>query len=153
MRKGFRERERWPGDPSVIADSCRQTDDAVALFGETAYISEYCAMAKFADMFGKRVQAEVGVAAADPVLAEKFPCLWMLLAYTQDDEGKKRQTGVLTVLAEDGQVKVGIRDRDKLVSLWRGSPTLQGALESIERALAGGEADWRKTDWKSRDRK
>jgi hypothetical protein len=69
---------------------------------------------------------------------------------TLDDEGKPRQTATMTIVCEDGKWKGGIKERDHAMSLWRAGDTLVGLLEALEKALAEGSADWKKTEYKSR---
>lgn len=106
-------------------------------------------MLKLSDILGAK-QNTGTPAAADKEVGKKYPALHLMLTATQDDEGKLRQTCTMTIVCESGLWKAGLRERDRSMSLWRSSKTLEGVYGALEEALTGGEADWRESDSKSR---
>lgn len=97
------------------------------------------------DVFGSVKRGEADTAATDDTMSGRFPTLIELMTSTVKVNGRRRQVSTLTILAEDGVFKVGLRDRDNAVSLWVSGDGVLGALEAIERALNERPVAWRKT--------
>ncbi len=99
-------------------------------------------MLKLSDLSGPR-RSKGTPAADDEHLGKTHPAILLMLTATADDGGKPRKTSTLTVVAEDGLFKGGLRDRENEASLWRSAKTFEGLLGALEDALTSGEADWR----------
>jgi hypothetical protein len=110
-------------------------------------------MRSLVDVFAGLKKAAGPLAATDPTAEGRWPTLLALLT-VRDSGGKGiRQTSTLTVLAEDGVFKGGLRDRQEGVSLWVSSSSLLGVYDALEGALQATTVNWRKTpDYKPRDR-
>lgn len=89
-------------------------------------------------------------AAVDAEGAKVYPAIILMLTATADDEGKPRKTSTLTLCAEDGLFKGGIRDRENEASLWKSARTLNGLLMALEDALTSPDAEWRAAASQSR---
>lgn len=102
----------------------------------------------------QKVKATAGEeAASDPQMSKDYPGITELMTATPLVGNKRRETSTLTVVCEDGQWKVGLRDRTNQVSLWRAGETLARALHALEAALHEPTVDWRRTgDPKARGR-
>lgn len=85
-----------------------------------------------------------GAFAHDSDLASRCPFLNLFLTATVDDDGKPRKGATLMFFAEDGRFRAVLHERQLSLSLWRDADSLQGCLEGLEAALAGGRAEWRK---------
>ena len=105
-------------------------------------------MGVFKDVFGSMSQCTGTQAVVDPDFQDKHPILYVLLTSTVDDDGKRRQVCTLNLVCEDGMVKVGLRERDRGMSLWTSSETIDGAFAALDVALAETPSRWRKVDWK-----
>lgn len=114
------------------------------------YLEEYLFMGMFKKAFGQSTAKLSDRAGEDSELATKFPTVEGFLCLLKDDDGKARQTCTLTVVVEDGKWKGGLKERDHAMSVWRAGDTLEGLLEALEKCLADGSADWKKTEYKSR---
>ena len=86
-----------------------------------------------------------GHAAADPGLVQSAPILYELMTAIPVVNGKARQTATLTIVAEDGVWKGGVRDRDHSLSLWVSAESLGGVVDALERALEATPVAWRRT--------
>lgn len=92
--------------------------------------------------------------ADDAGLRETHPVLFELLCATPKEGGRRRTVATLTLVAEDGVWKGGIRDRDHAVSLWVSAETFGGVLDVLETQLTGVSVPWRKSpEAQSRNRK
>lgn len=81
-------------------------------------------------------------AATDGEVEAIYPALWEFLT-CQLVEDKGRLTSTLLVMAEDGQVKLCLSDRETDRVAWRSARTVREALQGLEEALAAGTAEWR----------
>lgn len=81
--------------------------------------------------------------AVDAQLQEACPCLHEWLSETKWDDGKKRETGSLMVVAEGGWWKMWIHDRDGRRSAWLAGGTLQDCLLAVEEGLSANTVAWR----------
>lgn len=75
---------------------------------------------------------------------EKLPAIREYLETNRWPNGDERITSTLTVYCDDGVYKVCLNDRQEGQSLWVASECLWDALETLEGALQGGTAEWRK---------
>jgi hypothetical protein len=114
------------------------------------FLLEYLSMASFEQMFGKAAAPAGSAAATDVEFAKKYPNLSLLLTCTTLPNGKVRQTATMTIVAESGLWKGGVKDRDHSMSLWRSGETIDGLLTALETALESGQADWRIQESRSR---
>jgi hypothetical protein len=62
------------------------------------------------------------------------------------EDGTKRELATLTVKEQEGQVLVVLNDKDTSASAYVTGSDVLAALRSLEKALVGGNADWRR--WK-----
>ena len=83
--------------------------------------------------------------AEDASFSKRCPSLFEMLTASPSVNGRRRMVSTMTVVAEDGVWKAGLRDRDHAVSLWTSGSTLQEALDALERALQERPVAWRKT--------
>jgi len=143
-------RSRWKRREWDENDSTLLHDEMRVLFGEHKYLQEYMSMGVFKDLLNGQGKRTTGVAVDDDGFAQNFPCLHALMCGLVDDDGSPRQTATLTIVCEDGQVKVGINERNHHLSLWTSSASLGGAFASIEGALTERPVAWRKVTWKGK---
>jgi hypothetical protein len=103
------------------------------------------------EVFGGVSKTATPTAGTDPGLAAVAPVVTLLLTDTRKVEGKVRQTATMMVVYEDGFCKLGLRDRDRDVSLWVSGPTFTDALASLEKALGERPVAWRRPtkDWRT----
>ena len=135
-------------DDELCVDGVSPIPWQVVSFDEDAY------MGLLDDVFGRLQPQGQDCQAEDATMAEEMPTLLALMTSTALVDGKRRQTCTLTIVAEDGTWKGGVRDRDHNVSLWVSSGTLWGVLESLEKALGERPVRWRRNpDASSRTRK
>jgi hypothetical protein len=80
----------------------------------------------------------------DPVMSESYPALHEFLTVKRKPGGGSRQTSTLLLLAEDGQWKVCLNDRDACASLWATGISAGDAMAKLEAALQGGSPSWRR---------
>lgn len=88
--------------------------------------------------------APTGFAATDSRMSAITPTLVEWLTRTVWDDGAKRRTGTLMLLAEDGVWKVWMHDRDAAESAWVSGGSLEELLLAVEENLATGGGTWRK---------
>lgn len=141
-------------------------------FPESAWSCEYCVneaipapfvfgsvledmhMSILAGVFGSVKRGGGDRAAVDTDFEKRCPYLLELLTATPKVNGRSRQTSTMTIVAEDGMWKAGLRDRQELVSLWVSGESLQAALDALETALHADVVQWRRTpEAYSRNRK
>lgn len=84
-----------------------------------------------------------GTVASDPAFEKAHPTLHAFMTAVEED-GKPRSPSSLVVFTEDGQWKGCLSERDAGLQLWRTGETLQKLLSGLEKALASGNADWRR---------
>jgi len=106
-------------------------------------------MASLSEMLGRPGVPGEALVAADPLFAQKWPNLWLLLSAAKDDAGKPRRAPTVSFLVEDGLWKMGVNERNFQMSLWKAARTFGEVLTALEDCLANGTAEWRKTDWKA----
>lgn len=85
-------------------------------------------------------------------LKATFPALGEFLTETKYPDGKSRETSTITVFVQDGMVKVCLNDRDQGRVLFRAGEDVVTALQALEDALTGDDADWRAAAGKGRRR-
>ncbi len=114
---------------------------------------EVLGMPNFKDILGGASQISKDVAVDDDEFRERFPTLYALMAVLRDDDGKPRRGCSLTIVAEDGVVKLGLNERNHKLSLWTSSETLLGAFTAIEEACNERPPRWRKSEWEGKGRR
>lgn len=134
-------------------DSALLHDERRVLFGESRYLLEYMAMGVFEDVFGDVKLAASGRAVDDEAFSQRFPTLSVLMTHTEGPDGAKRQVCTLTIVCEDGQVKCGINERNKGLSLWVSSQSVGGVFAALEEALGQRPVPWRKVGGKTGGRR
>jgi len=82
-------------------------------------------------------------AAECPFLGEGWPEVYAHLVATAYPEGTRRLTSTLLIFAEDGLVKVMLKDRDNARLCFVSGPSLLDALASLEKGLVTDKLDWR----------
>lgn len=82
-------------------------------------------------------------AASDDVAGKMIPSLVEWLTEVVWDDGSKRQTGTVMVLAEDGVFKAWLNDRAMNRSCWLSAESLEALLVRVEDTLACGKGEWR----------
>jgi hypothetical protein len=88
--------------------------------------------------------APVGdVAALDASISAVSPTLVEWLTTLKWENGDKRQTGTVMVLAEDGVWKAWLHDRDGRCSGWLSAGSLFDLLVAIEEGLVNNSVNWR----------
>lgn len=79
-------------------------------------------------------------------LAQGYPSLWEFLSATvwpDSDPPEARQTGTITIFAEDGWVKVFLNDRAQSLQHCVTGATLSEALTEADDAVAADATPWR----------
>lgn len=109
-------------------------------------------MPPLSDIFGGAGAPPRANAFEDAAFAEQYPTVYLLMTQTKNDQGVKRQVCSLTLVCEDGQLKLGLRERDLDLSLWTSSPTLAQAFSALEEALAVRPSQWRRPGGKGKGR-
>ena|ERR1039457_1111512 len=139
--------------PWESEDSTLLLDEYRVVFGEKAFLLEYMQMGRFHDVFNGQSKAGAVTAVNDADFEKQFPTLAALMTLQVDDDQQPRKVCTLTIVCEDGQVKAGINERDRGLSLWTSSQTLGGVFAALEEALGQRPVAWRKVMWKGRGAK
>jgi len=92
---------------------------------------------------GSSASSAAGQAAADPAWKKEYPTLHAFMTALEED-GKERSPSSLVIFTEEGLWKACLSEKDANLQLWRTGETVAKLLGAIEKALAGGNADWRK---------
>lgn len=111
--------------------------------GPTAADQREWEMGLISAALGAAANEAKGAAASDPALEKTCPTLHAFMTLTEED-GKPRSPSSLVVFTEDGTWKGCLSEKDAGLQLWRTGETLQKLLGALEKALAGGNADWRR---------
>ncbi len=98
--------------------------------------------------FIKRSESVPGQRPTDPApdpqgCIDRFPATYEFVTTALWDDGKKRETGTVMVLAEGGRWKAWVHDRDGKRSCFVSAPTFPSLFEAVEDVLANGAGDWR----------
>jgi hypothetical protein len=72
-----------------------------------------------------------------------YPVLWDYLTQTVWPDGSERKTSSLTLFADEGVMKVVLKDRDASQDLWASAPSMDGLFVVLEACLADPGAVWR----------
>ena len=104
-------------------------------------------MGVFSDQFSSVTRKGAVTAVEDLQFQQNFPVLYAMMAVLVDDDGKPRQGCTLTLVCEDGMVKLGLNERNHELSLWTSSESLSGAFTVMEEALNERPPRWRKKSW------
>jgi hypothetical protein len=100
-------------------------------------------MSLISDALGPAATSSQGVVASDPALEKSCPVLHAFMTAVEEG-GKPRSPSSLVVFTEDGVWKGCLSEKDAGLQLWRTADSLQKLLSALEKALAGGNADWRR---------
>lgn len=87
--------------------------------------------------------AEDGIAAMTSDVVSLWPNLAEFLTRLSWEDGAKRKTGTVMVLAEQGVWKCWIHDRDGLRSGWVSAGSLYDLVNVLETALGEDSVTWR----------
>jgi hypothetical protein len=82
-------------------------------------------------------------AARDDVSAIDYPTTVEWLTRTVWEDGAKRATGTVMILAEDGVFKAWLHDREAERSCWLSAGSLLDLVAKVEDVLESGGGDWR----------
>jgi len=88
-------------------------------------------------------------AAHDPDAHRTYPTLHAFLTLT-GYAGAARQSGTVSVSAEDGMFKAAINDREAGFFAFVSCKTLAGLLDKLEAGLKTGQMDWRPSKYKKK---
>lgn len=116
---------------------------AAVFIGPDALDQREWEMGLISAALGASASAATGGKASDPALEKRCPTLHAFMTLTEED-GKPRSPSSLVVFTEDGQWKGCLTEKDANLKLWRSADTLEKLLGALEKALASGQADWRK---------
>jgi hypothetical protein len=86
-------------------------------------------------------------ASCEGSLPKRLPTLAEWLSACQWEDGSLRVTSTLSVSVADGKWKLRINDRDGERVAFLSGDTLDGVLDSLERALVKSSVDWRHDDF------
>ncbi len=100
-------------------------------------------MGLISQALGKAANGVAASKATDAVMEKQCPVLFAFMTETEE-EGKPRSPSSLVIFTEDGLWKGCLSEKDSSLQLWRTGETLQKLLGALEKALASGNADWRK---------
>lgn len=100
-------------------------------------------MGNFVDQYSDKPDGQaMEVVAVDEAFKKKYPAIYDFVV--TGVVGKKvRRTSTVTLFAEAGFFKLCLNDRQRGCTLWRTGENVLGGIESLERALKDGTADWR----------
>ena len=100
-------------------------------------------MGKYMQRQDKKAIEQLAVAAEGGEWAEVYPALLEFLTLTKWEDGKKRETGTIMILAEHGLWKLWLHDRDNRRSLWLTGQDVLSGFAAAEKCLAEGIGEWR----------
>lgn len=86
---------------------------------------------------------KAGARTVDEVLEGWLPELHEFLTEIEWDDKKRRSTGTVMILVEDGLWKAWVHDRDLKVSGWCSAESWEGLLEQVNRSLGERSIQWR----------
>lgn len=129
---------------SYVEDSPSSMAVVLAVLAEGDCFERWSGMPDFADYFKGTEPPSSDKACEDAKMEKSFPRLTMFLTATPVVNGKRRRTATLNVVYEDGQCKMGLRERDRNLSLWVSAEGMGEALQALEDALGDSPVRWRK---------
>lgn len=133
--------------PTVYVEGGRRSYPepvAASLFiGPDAFSQREWEMGLISAALGSAVGAAKGEAAKDAAMLKEFPVLHAFMTQLEED-GKARTPSSLVIFSEDGVWKGCLTERDANVKLWRTGDSINKLLQAFEKALASGQADWRR---------
>lgn len=121
--------------------------------GDQCVLYGVFAMNEFDDVFEEVSKGHEKLGPDDPDFVSRFPRVARLMTATVLPSGQPRQTSTLIIVFEEGLFKGGLRERDRDVSLWQSSSTMDGLLLALEEALARKPVDWRRSQDRGGKRK
>ena len=81
--------------------------------------------------------------ARDETASKDLPALVEWLTARKWEDGQKRETGTIMLLAEDGVWKAWLHDRDGKRSCWLSAGSLFDLAMRVDEVLRAGAGDWR----------
>ena len=91
-------------------------------------------------------------ALVDAKFCKDFPLLLTYLTDGRWEDGSARILSTISLSVEDGRWKLCLNDKDLRRSLYFTGDTLQDVFRSVEKALGGSSADWRKWNAQTKQR-
>jgi hypothetical protein len=76
--------------------------------------------------------------------SKRYPTLLEFLCVVKWEDGSVRQSGTVTLMAEDGLFKAAMNDRDAGVSCFVSGKSPGSLLEAMEKGLVTGSLEWRR---------
>lgn len=116
---------------------------AALFIGPDAQDQREWMMGLITQALGSAVATAPGVKATDAAFDKAHPTLHAFMTEVEED-GKPRSPSSLVIFTEDGVWKGCLSEKDAGLQLWRTGETFQKLLGALEKALAGGNADWRR---------
>jgi len=156
---GFNKRLLQCVADSARADSRRSRESRFHSYGELAECEAHVWTSRYSDdellfevfdmaipanVFGRASEAVPTHTARDAAFAGLYPVLAEMLTYQGVQTKDFRQTCTLIIVCEDDQWKLGLKERDRNVSLWVSGATLAEALAALEMALGAPVVAWRR---------
>lgn len=102
-------------------------------------------MSRIQEALGGAKKSATDPAAADPQFAATYPTLSDFMISHEVIDGRPRQTSTMIVVCEEGLWKLGLRERDRNVSLWVSGVTMEDAMLALEAALNEPVVAWRRS--------
>jgi hypothetical protein len=87
--------------------------------------------------------AGAGFAATDPDVEKWAATLLEFLTRLSWDEGEKRKTGTVMLLAENGVWKAWVHDRDGKRAAWVSGGSLLDLVDAVDQGLANDSLTWK----------
>jgi len=75
--------------------------------------------------------------------SKQWPNLAAFISQSAWEDGESRVTGTVTFLADAGQVKAALNDRDAGLGCFLSARSFTSLLDVLEAVLGGAPADWR----------
>jgi hypothetical protein len=100
-------------------------------------------MGLISSALGTAAKDAAGQAAQDAAFEKQCPVLFAFMTVLEE-EGAAREPSSLVIFTEDGAWKGCLSEKNAGVQLWRTADSFQKLLQALEKALASGQADWRK---------
>lgn len=76
-------------------------------------------------------------------MARQFPTLVGFLTDDRWDDGKRRKTGTLMLVHDEGRVKAWVHDLDGARAAWCSAESLWGLLLTVDVGLREDRLEWR----------
>lgn len=115
-------------------------------YGYVKSLERYrCSMARFLHRPSSDKASEDGRAIAlEDRFEEEVAALGEFLCESSWEDGKKRQTGSLTVFFDEGVLKACVSDKDAGLVAFVSGASWNGLMQAIEKGLRQGSLEWRR---------